>query len=99
MTATDTKAAFGDIEGKILLLQLETSKESVIEAMKIAHSRNMTVLLDPGPEQCIFQEASTYADIITPNLREAEKLADMAIYNWSDAKEAAKRISLQGPKR
>lgn len=96
MTAADVDKAFENIEGSMLLLQLETSRESVLEALKVAHDRGMTIVLDPAPSACCFPEALAYADIVTPNLQEAEAIADMTIDDWDDAKAAAKRIADMG---
>ena len=98
LTAKDIDEVFDKVDGKILLLQMETSRESVLEALKVAHERGMTVILDPAPEHCFFPEALPYADIVTPNLQESERISGMSIRNWDDAKAAAKRISEMGVK-
>ena len=61
----DIREVFSDIEAKVLLLQMETSRESIIETMKIAKRKNMYTILDPAPADGYFEEALKYASLVT----------------------------------
>ncbi|MFC4387870.1 MULTISPECIES: ribokinase [Gracilibacillus] len=96
ITEEDVKKAFENIESTILLLQMETSKESIIAAMKIAKERGMFVILDPAPAGGIFEEAFQYADLILPNQQETEKITGIKVTDEKTALEAAKKINSLG---
>ncbi|MBO4423438.1 MAG: ribokinase [Clostridia bacterium] len=59
----------------ILLLQLETSRESIIEAVRIAKAHGVTVVLNPAPFSDVVFDIIKDVDIITPNETEAELIA------------------------
>lgn len=96
ITEKDIQTSFAPLESKILLLQMETSKESVMTALKIAKEKGMYVILDPAPEGCFFEEALGYADLVTPNKQETEKITGIKIVNLEDAKKAARIIADTG---
>lgn len=94
----DVHQIFDTIQATTLLLQLEIKQEATQEALKIAHERGMKVILDPAPEASIYKESVQYADIVTPNEKEAGVLAGLTIHSINDAKTAAKKISDLGVK-
>ncbi|MFA0084390.1 ribokinase [Vibrio sp. 10N.261.51.F12] len=96
LTSDDVAEVFNRIEGTILLIQMETSKESVLEAMKIAKQKGMLVILDPAPVDGICKESFVYADIIVPNSAETKFITGIEVYNESTALEAAKAIHALG---
>lgn len=59
----------------ILLLQLETSRESIIEAVKIAKKHGVKVVLNPAPFSDVVFDIIKDVDIITPNETEADLIA------------------------
>lgn len=87
-----------DIEAKVLLLQMETSKESILAAMKTAKEKGMFVILDPAPADGFFMEALEYADLITPNQQEKERLTGIKVINQDTAINAAEVIAGLGVK-
>lgn len=87
-----------DIEAKVLLLQMETSQESILAAMKTAKEKGMFVILDPAPADGFFMEALKYADLVTPNQQETERLTGIKVINQDTALEAAKAIEGLGVK-
>lgn len=87
---------FNEIDAKILLIQMETSQESIVAAMKAAKERNMYVILDPAPADGIFDEAFQYADLITPNKQETKRITGIEVTDEASALEAAKKINELG---
>jgi len=59
----------------ILLLQLETSREAIIEAVKTAKAHNVKVVLNPAPFSDVVFDIIKDVDIITPNETEADMIA------------------------
>ncbi|MDN6409343.1 MAG: ribokinase [Tetragenococcus halophilus] len=96
LKAEEAEQAMEPIEAKIFLLNLETSQESVLAALKAAKKKKMYVVLDPAPEGSYFEEALQYADLVTPNQQETERITGMSVNTVDDAKKAAKWIAAQG---
>lgn len=96
LSSEDITKTFDKIEGKILLVQMETSKESVLTAMKKAKEKGMFVILDPAPVDGICRDAFIYADLIIPNSHETKYITDIDVYDESTALEAAKIIKSMG---
>lgn len=96
LKAEEVEQAMEPLEGKIFLLNLETSQESVLAALKMAKKKKMYVVLDPAPEGSYFEEALQYADLVTPNQQETERITGMSVNTVDDAKKAAKWIADQG---
>ena len=59
----------------ILLLQLETSRESIIEAVKTAKKHGVKIVLNPAPFSDVVFDIIKDVDIITPNETEADLIA------------------------
>ncbi|MEX2784055.1 ribokinase [Streptococcus sp. H49] len=98
IAAEDIRKVFEDIEGTVFLLQLETSKASVLEALKIAKSKGMFIILDPAPEGLFFEEALEFADIVTPNRMETKRITGVDVTDVSSGKNAARIIANKGVK-
>lgn len=96
LTGEEISREFEQIEARVLLVQMETSKESVLVALRCARERGMRVVLDPAPEGCFFPEALAYADIVTPNRQETERITGMQVTDVDEAKRAAYRIAQMG---
>lgn len=96
LKAEEVEQAMEPLEGKIFLLNLETSQESVLAALKMAKKKKMYVVLDPAPEGSYFEEALQYADLVTPNQQETERITGISVNTVDDAKKAAKWIADQG---
>lgn len=64
---------------EIVLVQLESPIESVYTAIKKAHEKGATVILNPAPAQELAQHIFQYIDIITPNVVEAEMLTGIKV--------------------
>lgn len=98
LTKKDVQQAMDQVEAPVLLLQMETSKESITAALEKAKEKNMFVILDPAPADGYFEEALQWADCVTPNQQETEKITGIAVKNEEDAKKAAEIIAAKGPK-
>ena len=59
----------------ILLLQLETSREAITEAVRIAKAHGVKVVLNPAPFSDVVFDVIKDVDIITPNETEAALIA------------------------
>lgn len=68
-------------EADVLLLQLETPLETVLEATKIAARAGTVVILNPAPACALSPEILRHVDIVTPNIIEAGMLSGV---NGSD---------------
>lgn len=98
ITKEHMQSAFADIEAKIFLLQMETTKESIIESVKIANEKGMYIILDPAPAEGYFEEILPEIDLIIPNQQETERITGIKVSNLDDAKSAAKKIHQAGVK-
>ncbi|MBR0060400.1 MAG: ribokinase [Selenomonadaceae bacterium] len=86
------------VEAKVLLLQMETSEESVMAALKKAKEKGMYVILDPAPADGFRPAALRYADVITPNQQETERITGVKVTDVDSALEAAKVLESMGTK-
>ena len=59
----------------ILLLQLEVSREAIIEAVRIAKAHGVKIVLNPAPFSDVVFDIIKDVDIITPNETEADLIA------------------------
>ena len=76
ITAKDVREREDLIAGSdILLIQLETSRESIIEAVNIAKSHGVKVVLNPAPFSDVVFDIIKDVDLITPNETEAELIS------------------------
>ena len=62
-------------DSDILLLQLEVSREAIIEAVKIAKEHGVKIVLNPAPFSDVVFDIIKDVDIITPNETEADLIA------------------------
>ncbi|MBF7682532.1 ribokinase [Acinetobacter sp. B5B] len=82
----------------LLLVQLETPIESIIEACTIAQHAGVRVVLNPAPARELPEDLLKLVDIITPNETEAFSLTGKTIDHESDAAEAANILHHKGIK-
>lgn len=66
--------------------------------MKTAKEKGMFVILDPAPADGFFMEALKYADLVTPNQQETERLTGIKVIDQNTALKAAKAIEDLGVK-
>ena len=111
MVRAQINAIFNDIDIDAIKIGMVYTKKIIHVIANILKSVNIPLILDPifkaGTGATLLRnDAYTsfvkilvpMADIITPNLMEAEKLANMKIHTVDEAKIAAKKISSLGAK-
>ncbi len=98
LTKEDIDHAMDQLDAPVFLLQMETSKESITAALDKAKEKGMYIILDPAPANGYFEAALPYADCVTPNQQETEKITGIKVNNVDDAIEAAKIITGKGAK-
>ena len=83
-------------DAAVLLMQLESPLESVLEAAKIACQHQTKVILNPAPACALSDELLALLYMITPNETEAEKLTGVRVENDEDAAQAACILHTKG---
>lgn len=73
----------------VVLLQLETPVETVLEAARRSHAGGARVILNPAPACALPAEIYPLLDLITPNESEIEILTGIHVSDESSATEAA----------
>jgi ribokinase len=76
----------------LVILQLESSLETVLAAAKMAARHGAKVILNPAPAQPLPAELFHYLTILTPNESEAELLTGIAVTDNAAAEQAAKAL-------
>ena len=71
LEAADLEPAFQDFSQGFLLLQLESPLQTVEAAVRLAHSREGTTILDPAPAAALPPTLLRNLDFLTPNETEA----------------------------
>lgn len=87
---------FDDCE--ILLVTMEINPETAYEAIRIAKSKGMTVVLDPAPvpKQPIPKEIACLVDYVKPNETEAQTITGFAVSNVDNGKLALQALQEYG---
>lgn len=62
----------------------------------VMYAKNGCALMEPSAISTLISQVVPLADLITPNIPEAEKMADMAIKTKDDMKQAARSIHAMG---
>lgn len=82
MTKADVMLFEEEIKtSKYLLLQLEMSDESLLEAIKLAKKHNTLVILNPAPAKKLSKKILESVFLITPNEHEASIIFSINDYN------------------
>jgi ribokinase len=81
-----------------LLLQLEIPLEAVTAAARLAHHRNVRVLLDPAPASPLPDELYGLVDWLTPNESECAALVGFPVPDSESAERAAEILIRRGVK-
>jgi ribokinase len=84
--------------GKILLLTMEISLETIYAALRLAAKRGMFVIVDPAPAPSTPFPADIpqLIDIVKPNESEASALTGIEVRDEKSAEEAAKQLKEMG---
>lgn len=99
ITPEEIESARNKIENsRVLLTQLETNLDAVENAVKIAHAKGITVILNPAPAplQPLPDDLLAKINIITPNETEASVLSGIKVTDMNDAKNAARILKTKG---
>jgi len=99
ITAEDVLAAEKDFaDCDVVLTQLETSMESILESKKLAKKYNKPFILNTAPFQEIPDGLIDGADYITPNETEAEFFSGIPVVDEESAEKAALKLIEMGAK-
>jgi ribokinase len=82
------EAAIGGAD--VLLLQLESPVEAVLQAAKVARGEGVTVILNPAPARPLAEALLSLVDVLVPNQSEAALLAEMQVENLAEAQVAGR---------
>ena len=83
---------------KAVAKKLEQYKPSNIVIDPVMYAKNGCPLMNPNSIDTLIKLVLPYADLLTPNIPEAEKIANLKINNVEDMKAAAKLIYDMGCK-
>lgn len=86
----DVDQALEATKPTVLLIQLETPMECVIQAIRHAHAMGACVVFDPAPAMSIPAEIWSCVDVVTPNEREAEAITGIRVTGTTSAVEAGR---------
>jgi hydroxymethylpyrimidine/phosphomethylpyrimidine kinase len=64
----------------------------------VMYAKNGSPLMDPGAIDALIETIIPLADVLTPNIPEAEKIAGTAVGNFEEMEKAARRICGMGCK-
>ena len=97
LSPDDVKRFRKDIEcADALLLQLETPLRTVLWAAKVAHAKNVPVVLNPAPAAKLPKELYRCLDWITPNETEAELLTGVKVTDLASCRKAEAALRRRG---
>ena len=85
-------------DSKIFLTQLEAPKETVLYAIKKAHSLGVKTVLNPAPAAEIDKSIFPFIDYFTPNETEASFYVGHSVNSNDDASSAASKLLDMGIK-
>ncbi|WP_421507636.1 ribokinase [Erwinia rhapontici] len=83
----------------VLLVQLENNFSATLNAMKLATTLGVRVIMNPAPFSADALACLQYVDVLTPNETEVSLLSGVEVNDLDSAKEAALAIVRQGAKR
>jgi ribokinase len=80
----------------VLLTQLEIPLDTVVEAVRIAHTHGVRAILNPAPARPLPAELLSKVSILTPNASEATLLAGVAADRPASMEDAADALLARG---
>ncbi|WP_067704709.1 ribokinase [Erwinia sp. ErVv1] len=86
-------------QSDVLLVQLENNFSATLNAIKLAHTLGVRVIMNPAPFSNDVLACLEYIDVITPNETEASLLSGVEVVDVDSAREAALAIVRLGAKR
>jgi len=93
LTPRDVVQAFDNIASMdVLVLQLESPIECVLEAARLGHERGVKVVLNPAPARSLSDEIYRNVDVLVPNETETSLLTGLPVNTLEQAEGAANRL-------
>ncbi|HTD86438.1 MAG TPA: ribokinase [Candidatus Binatia bacterium] len=83
---------------RVLLMQFEVPKPTVLAAAKIADAAGVRIVLDPAPPVKAPNSLLRLVDVIRPNASEAKQLTGIEVTNVKSARRAAQEFFAYGLK-
>jgi ribokinase len=100
LRAGDVDAALAGLAGRVgvVLVQLEIPADVAVHALRAAHARGITTVLDPAPAPREPLPAGLYEliDVVTPNETEASLLTGVTVVDEESARRAGEWFTGQG---
>lgn len=97
LTAADVEAGAAAFDGaQVLLVQLETSLEAILAAVRAARRLGLRVIVDPAPAVDSLPEELHAADVLCPNETEAARLVGHPVETPQQARRAAEALRQRG---
>jgi len=97
LSARDVRnASAAIVSAHMVLMQLESPLESVLEALVIANENNVPTILNPAPARALDGQIFRYVTILTPNELEAETLTGIKVDTDARAIQAAQALREKG---
>lgn len=99
LTAAEVERAEEEIRNcDVVLTQLETSDEAVLETKRLALKHHKPIILNPAPARKIPDGLFDGLDYITPNETEAEAFSGIPVHTSEDALKAGQVLLQKGVK-
>lgn len=99
ITPEDVLRARPQIErASIVLVQLETNFDALVEVISIAYQNGGRVVLNPAPARALPETLLRMVDTITPNETEAHALTGVTVTDEASARRAAQVLLEKGVK-
>lgn len=97
LTPSDVHTAFAHV-GKpdVVMLQLESPLDCVLEAARQGKNRGATIVLNPAPAQPLPDELLVLVDVLVPNESETALLSGQSIATQEQAENAAQQLLARG---
>ena len=93
LAALDVQRCEHDIRAsRALLVQLETSMDSVAAALRLAHDAKILTILNPAPFAPVSDKLLRLCDWVIPNENEASQLTGIAVRDLASASAAAQKL-------
>lgn len=82
----------------VVVLQLETTLETIYTAARVANQRGAKVILNPAPAQVLENDLLQLVDYLIPNEYEIATMTGFQIQNITDTDQAAQQLLSKGVK-
>ncbi len=98
LSPADVRASADTIRSsRVLITQFEVALETVLEALRLAHTAGVRTILNPAPAAPLSDEMLSHIDVCVLNETEAESVTGRAVATPEDAEAAGRAIQHRGP--